>query len=326
MDSVRLGLLSNCRAGLNGGSLSALEPLLQAAPEVVHVTTQSSTQVPGALSELARQGVNIVAVNGGDGTLQHVLTHILDSTIFPSVPAIAPLAGGRTNMNAADIGSARKPATGFAALLRAVQTHTLAQRIVKRPVLRVDCGPAQRAQYGMFFGVGVIQRALSYKHQLYPKRRLQGLFGAGLFLGAALLQVARGSEGKIFTPDQICLTLDEKEALGVQRKRESFQLVMATTLKRLLLRICPFWGTEEAPLRMTAIAAHATRSPIAAWKVLRGLQPPQFALDSGYRSHNVEQLNLHMDCGYTIDGELFAAAHNQTLSLSTDRRINFIRA
>ena len=60
----------------------------------------------------------------------------------------------------------------------------------------------------MFFGAGVVQRALTFKHQLYPKRRLQGLFGAGLFLGGALLRVASGSPHGIFAPDDIGLAFN----------------------------------------------------------------------------------------------------------------------
>lgn len=327
---MRLGLLSNCQAGLSSASPTALKQVLKDAPEVVHVTTRSSTDVPAALVCLARQGVTLLAVNGGDGTLQRVLTEVLAGSIFKPLPAIAPLPGGRTNMSAADIGSTAQPAAGLVALLRALRTNTLERRVVKRPVLRVDSGPGTRPQYGMFFGAGVIQRALAFKHQLYPQRRLQGLFGAGLFLGGALLRVVSGSPTGIFTPDDIGLAFDHKapakETPTDRLETKPFQLVMATTLKRLFLRLRPFWGTEEAPLRFTAIAANAPRSPVAVWKVLRGLPPPPFALDSGYCSHNLERLTMQMDCGFTIDGELFAPQPGRTLRLATDHRLRFIRA
>ena len=325
---MRLGLLSNCQAGLSRASPTALKQTLEDAPEVVQVTTRSSADLPQALAGLARQGVTLLAVDGGDGTLQHVLTEILAGSIFEPLPAIAPLPGGRTNMSAADIGSTASPAAGLVALIRALRTDTLERRVVKRPVLRVDSGPGTRPQYGMFFGAGVIQRALAYKHQLYPQRRLQGLFGAGLFLGGALLRVASGAPTGIFAPDDIGLAFHHKatERLGDRLATQPFQLVMATTLERLFLRIRPFWGTENAPLRFTAIAAQAARSPVAVWKVLRGLPPPRFALDSGYCSHNVERLTLHMDCGFTLDGELFEPQPGRTLHLATDARLRFIRA
>ena len=325
---MRLGLLSNCHAGLSRASLTALKQTLEAAPEVVHVMTRSSADVPEALAYLARQDVTLLAVDGGDGTLQRVLTEVLAGSIFESLPAIAPLPGGRTNMSAADIGSTASPAAGLVVLLRALRTNTLERRAVRRPVLRVDSGPGTSPQYGMFFGAGVIQRALAFKHQLYPKRRLQGLFGAGLFLGGAILRVASGSPTGIFAPDNIGLAFHHKvmETPTDQFEIKPFQLVMATTLERLFLRLRPFWGNEREPLRFTAIAANAARSPIAVWKVLRGLPPPPFALDSGYCSHNVGCLTLQMDCGFTIDGELFEPQPGRILHLATDHRLRFIRA
>ena len=325
---MRLGLLSNCHAGLSRASPTALKQTLEDAPEVVHVTTRSSADVPEALACLARRGVTLLAVDGGDGTLQRVLTEVLAGSIFESLPAIAPLPGGRTNMSATDIGSTAPPAAGLVALIRALRANTLERRVVKRPVLRVAFGLGTSPQYGMFFGAGVIQRALAFKHRLYPKRRLQGLFGAGLFLGGALLRVASGSLTGIFAPDDIGLAFNHTGmATPTDRlETEPFQLVMATTLKRLFLHLCPFWGTENAPLRFTAIAANAARSPVAVWKVLRGLSPPPFALDSGYCSHNVERLTLQMDCGFTIDGELFEPQPGRTLYLEADHRLRFIRA
>ncbi len=325
---MRLGLFSNCQAGLSRGSLGAVQQALKHAPEVVHVTTRSSAEVPEALADLARRGVTLLAVNGGDGTLQRVLTEVLTGSAFEPLPAIAPLPGGRTNMSAADMGSTASPAAGLMALIRALRTNTLEQRVVRRPVLRVACGPDTSPQYGLFFGAGVIQRALALKHRLYPKRRLQGLFGAGLFLGGALLRVASGAPSGTFAPDDIGLAFDQraKEPFSEQLAPQPLQLVMATTLHRLFLRLCPFWGTEAAPLRFTAIAAHAARSPVAVWKVLRGLPPPRFALDSGYCSHNVEQLTVRLDCGFTIDGELFEPQLGRTLHLATDQRLRFIRA
>lgn len=134
----QLGLLSNRRAGLRGGSLAALAPLLARAPEVVHIVTESRAQLPDALARFAEQDVQVLAVNGGDGSLQHVLTEILRRPTFDRLPAIAPLSGGRTNMSAADIGSAATPATGLTALLRAWRSNALAERMVARSVLRLD--------------------------------------------------------------------------------------------------------------------------------------------------------------------------------------------
>ncbi len=338
---MRLGLLSNCRAGLRKGHLAALGRVLKGAPDVVHIETAGSEDVPEALARLARQEVTLLAVNGGDGTLQHVLTEVLNSNVFERLPCIVPLCGGRTNMSAHDIGSRGRPAAGLAALISSVQTNMLTQRMVERPVLRIDCGPHQRPQYGMFFGAGVIQRAIAFKHQLYPQQRLQGLFGAGLFLGGTLLRIICGAQTGLLTPDEIGIVLHDEhdeqyeqyvhgehgERVPLEHlERERFQLVMATTLARLFLRIRPFWGREDAAVRFTSIAAGAKRSLPAALKILRGLPPPPFVSASGYCSRNVERVTLHMDCGFTIDGELFDPEPGRILRLEADHRLRFVRA
>lgn len=321
----RLGLLSNRRAGLRGGSLATLAPLLAQAPEVVHIVTESREQLPDALARFAEQDVQVLAVNGGDGSLQRVLTELLRRSSRDRLPAIAPLSGGRTNMSAADIGSAKTPAAGLTALLRAWRSNALAERMVARPVLRLDAGAGVNEQYGLFFGSGVIQRALAFKHGLYPRRRLQGLFGAGLFLAGAVLAAARGPRTGMFGPDDIGLTFGDAGDSVEHGETHPFQLVMATTLTRLLLRVQPFWGRENAHLRCTAVSARAPRSPRAVWRIVRGLPPP-FGPDSGYESRNVERMSLRMNCGFTIDGELFDPQPGRILHLSTDRRLRFVRA
>ena len=59
-------------------------------PEVVHVTTGSSAEVPDALARLAHHGVTLLAVDGGDGTLQRVLTEVLERTILSRCLLLLP--------------------------------------------------------------------------------------------------------------------------------------------------------------------------------------------------------------------------------------------
>ncbi len=101
---MRIGLLSNLRAGQSGPQVSRLLRFLRRHPQVHHEETDSAGAVPEALSSLAKQNVDLLVLNGGDGTLQHALTEILDQGEFERVPLIAPLRGGRTNMTALDLG------------------------------------------------------------------------------------------------------------------------------------------------------------------------------------------------------------------------------
>ena len=44
--------------------------------EVLSVETESAEAMPEVLSEFARQEVDLLVINGGDGTIQNILTEI----------------------------------------------------------------------------------------------------------------------------------------------------------------------------------------------------------------------------------------------------------
>ena len=113
---MRIGVLNNVRAGRNPRRVARVRTFLKAHPEIPHVETESGEHVGEALSLLAQKEVDLLAIHGGDGTLQRTLTEILSDGHFAQPPLIAPLRGGRTNMNALDLGSRRNPVTASVSL------------------------------------------------------------------------------------------------------------------------------------------------------------------------------------------------------------------
>ena len=63
---MRIGLLNNLRAGSNKDQVWRLLRLLRDYPEVLHVETDCQGAVPEALSDLSRQEVDLLVINGGD--------------------------------------------------------------------------------------------------------------------------------------------------------------------------------------------------------------------------------------------------------------------
>lgn len=317
---MRIGVLNNLRARRSGAQVSRVLSFLKSHPDVPHVETENCDGVPEALTTLANQGVDVLALNGGDGTLQRALTEILGNGLFEHPPLIAPLRGGRTNMSALDISSWHSPVTALSSLIEAARNQSMDKRIVERAVLRVELGPERVVQYGMFFSVGVIHRAIELTHRMFPKGRAQGVFGAGLVMGTLVTRAAFGSVSNILTPDRMEIRID-----GQPLEQREFQLMIATTLERLLLGIRPFWGQEVAPIRFTAIAASAARTPAAAIGIFRGHPPPYVTLDAGYTSRNVHRAELHLDCGLTVDGEMFTPQPGRIVRIEADHRVRFVR-
>jgi hypothetical protein len=87
----------------------------------------------------------------------------------------------------------------------------------------------------------------------------------------------------------------------------------------------PWWGTENAPIRFTAVAKGALGVG-PALDIIRGRRPRR-ARDDGdstYVSHNINGAELVVDCGLTIDGEMYAPSA-RTVQLSACDRIRFVR-
>lgn len=318
--AARIGVLSNPRAGRSAVRASQLTSLLRGQPDIVHVATDESDSVPGVLAEFAGAGVNVLVVNGGDGTLQQTLTAMLGRRIFDRCPLVAPLRGGRTNMSAIDIGCQHDSASALMAVVDAARRGALAERMVRRPVLRVEMG--DEVQYGMFCGVGVIHRAVDLIHRAFPPgKRSRGAVGAGVLTGVLVARAAMRSASGILTPDRIVMRLD-----GDPVAAEAFQLAIATTLHRLFLGINPFWGQGPGAVRVTAVAVTAERKWLAAVGILRG-RPRSFVVPArGYTSRNVHRAELRLDCGLCIDGELFPPERDRLVRLEADESVRFLRA
>jgi len=318
---LQIGVINNLRAGNSGDQVRRTLELLRAHPEVLHVETDCAGALPEAIADLARREIDLLIVNGGDGTLQHTLTEILREDPFERPPLVAPLRGGRTNTSALDIGSQRDPLKGLDAVLRAARDGSLERRLVRRPVLRIEYDGGRRTEFGMFFGAGVIRRAISVVHEAFPAGRSRGALGAGLMtLGLIAKTALRPREG-ILQPDKMQVRLDGSPLAGGE-----YRLAMSTTLDRLFWRLRPFWGREAAPVRVTCISGAARHVGRAAPGILAGRPSARVTPDNGYTSRNVERAEFRLGCGFTIDGELYSQPREDVATTTADRRITFVRA
>jgi hypothetical protein len=246
---------------------------------------------------------------------------MLTTDDFPSIPMVAPLRGGRTNMTAMDLGAHRNPVKGLRDLLEDVKAGRIEDRFVDRPLLRVETLLDRRIHYGFFFGAGMIHRAIDLTHNLFPQGKSQGSFGAGLVTAGLILRsIAKRSDG-VLTPDKAQIMLDDQLVAGGE-----FTLIIASSLQRLFLGMNPFWGIEKAPVRFTALTSGCERIAAAAPGILRG-KPSSFVQSAaGYTSRNVEVAELRLDAGFTVDGEIIQPRSGEIVRISGDRRIRFVRA
>jgi hypothetical protein len=318
---LRIGVVNNLRAGLSRRGVLKLLELLRGHPEVLHIETESSRALPEALSELARAEIDLLVLYGGDGTLQHALTEILSNGESDKIPWIAPLRGGRTNMTALDLGVRRDPIAGLENLLRAAADGSLPALRAERAVLRCSSSGGGPIQYGMFFGAGIIPRAIELTHRIFPTGRSQGVFGASLVTATLIAKTLTRPTQGILTPDKIQILID-----GRPVPEGEFYLTIASSLKRLFVGINPFWGHEPGGVRFTALASRVRHLSRAALGILRGKPGALVTPGNGYTSANAERVELRLDCGFTVDGEIFPCQTDERVTITADRRITFVRA
>jgi diacylglycerol kinase (ATP) len=328
---LRIGVVNNLRAGKSQEQVSRMLGFLRSHPDVIHVETDSAGVMPEALADLARQEVDLLVVNGGDGTLQYVLTEILGNRAFGDrVPLVAPLRAGRTNMSAMDLAADRDPLRGFAELIACAEDGRIAERVEPRRVLRVSYGHgthgSQRAaQYGMFFGAGIIKRAIELNHRLFDQDNqrtiVEGVPGATLVTAGLIGRMITGDRSGILEPDKVQILLD-----GQPMDQGEFHLIIASTLSRLFARMRPFWGQGPGGVRFTSLAAPCERFGSSAIGILRGKPANWVTPEAGYTSRNVERAELRMNCGFTVDGELWQPDSDRSIALTAERVVHFVRA
>lgn len=316
---MRIGVLSNLRAGQCDSKVDKVLRFLERHPDVLHVETPDDAAVPPALRELARAGVEILVLNGGDGTIQHALTHLLGNPANDWRPWIAPIRGGRTNMTAMDLGARRNPVRGLAELIEADRAGRLAERIRVRPVLRVAV--AEGVHYGMFLGFGMLHRAVALVHETFPAGKARGVFGAGVVTGVLFARTAISGMQGVAAPDKMRVSLD-----GEELEPRELLLAMTSTLERMFLNIRPFWGREPAPLRVLLIDGGARRFVRAVPPIMAGRPPAWATPANGYRSRNVHEMAVQLDAGIILDGELYDPIPDRVVRVGAVEGVRFLRA
>jgi hypothetical protein len=314
---LRVGVINNSRSQRNRRRLAEMRDFLAGRPETRHVILDGIAGLSETLADFARREVGVLALGGGDGTVQATLTALFTERPFERMPFIAVLPRGTTNMIAADAGVGPRQLGRFLDLARDGQLDPVT---VERRVLRLANARGRAPQYGMFFGgAGIYRAVLACRAKVHPWHVVADA-AAALTLGGLLLRwlVPGAQGGGIVRGDPIGVTVDGRE-LGTR----SYLLVLATTLDRLLMGSRPFWGDDSRGVRFTVIGYPPRRLACHVRKVLYGGAARH--LPEGYDSLSADSVRLAMDCPFILDGELFEAERDRPVELTAHDRVRLVR-
>lgn len=324
--ATRICVISNPTSGNNRKWQARIEARLAAYPEVRHCITRSPQEAEVLVPELAVLRPDVVAINGGDGTIAAALGMILRHWPRDSLPLIIILPGGTANMTAGDIGTASSHRRALKRFFRWLDRGApLEGEIRQRHIMRVEGAADGQARYGMFLGTGAIMQATRFAHKKVHSRGLGGELSLGMVLIRSVWGLIR-QDPKFYQPTHVQMVVQSGSDTPVTRDEAPMLILVASTLGRLFLGIRPFWSKTEAPIGLTAIHGGAARFARAFPSVLRGRPNRHVTAQNGYESFRGDRIELRFEGELNLDGELFATAGADVpLVIRAEGPIRFLR-
>jgi hypothetical protein len=315
---LRVGVLSNRLSTRNRKSMARLHRLLARHAEVPHVAIDDWARLPEAVDRLTGADLDVIVVNGGDGTVVGLLTE-LRRRAPARAPALAVLAAGNTNMIAGDVGIPGAPDRALSRLLASAGSPE-GPGCTERRLIRVDQS-GEPTRYGFFLGALAILRAiLLARRTLHPLGVNHGLANAaGMALGALRVLVGRRTEEWLLSPVPVELAFD-----GEPMERSAYSVFMATSLDHLVFGTRPFWGVGPGAVRATLVRGAADRPLRSLLPLLRGRPTPRMTR-SGYVSRNAERLVIGFEGRFALDGEIYPVERERPITLSDGGPVRFLR-
>ena len=315
-----IGILHNPLSGRNKRQPLLFHPVYARHPDVHLAEVITPADIMKALEIFARDHVNLVVVNGGDGTIQATVDGLFNHGFFGEMPLLAVIPAGTTNMIAGDVGLGKYEEATLENLLACMKSSLPPLDVVNRSILRIRLSSCRWPIHGMFFGAGAIYYGTQMGRETKQTIGRLGEWGAGLILAKFLLGLATGSR-KGLQPVNVGVSTGQSTIT-----HHEYLVLLVTTLERLFLGMKPFWSSTSGPLRFTSLKVPYRYL----WRVLptllRGKFHPLATKDHGYASENLSEIRLILNSGFVLDGEVHMPSQtDEPIVLDVAGKLSFIR-
>src|SRR4051812_477492 len=247
----RIALLSNPKSTRNVAQLSRIREYCSDHPDVFHYEVEHAHQIGEAMKIIARVRPKVLAINGGDGTVQAALTEIYNGGHFgDQAPPVAVLPSGKTNLIALDLGARGDPIETLERLIELAQSDLAPYTVARELIALRRADHEDRPVIGMFLGgAGLADTMLYCRDKIYPLGLPNGLAHV-ITATAAFVKVVLGLKANFLPPDSKPLSVSMS---GPGRSLSGhFSLLAVTTLEKLLLST-DFETRSAGSLKLLAI-------------------------------------------------------------------------
>lgn len=284
--AVRVGVIRNPLSHRNsaGRNLAA-----EASAELLIAVADTTDGLEHALTAFAATGVELLVIDGGDGTVREVISRAPE--VFGArMPRLTVLPSGKTNALALDLNEGQDWSLTAALSPGGGRIKTRRPLELWRPGAE---GPELR---GFILGTGAYVRAINLAQTTHRLGAFDN-FAVGLTLAGA---IGRAFFGSVRNPWRT------GDPIGIQRAvpgAGDTLLLLASTLKRMPLGFTPF-GPLRDGLKLLVVDAPARRLARALPIVISGRDAPWLA-DAGYRRADLDSFAIDVPGEIVLDGEIY---------------------
>jgi diacylglycerol kinase (ATP) len=201
-------VVSNPRSRKNVKNPRLADELAELLGEEGRVEAPNSVEEMQAVAErCCVENVEVVAINGGDGTVGIVLTALLTAYGDQQLPAILLLRGGTMNTAAKNMGVFGRPAQ---ILARVMAAHRSGRPLHTRSRWMIQVND----RVGFWFGLGVVSNYLKPYYEGSPPTPFKALW---VFVRAAFSAVVGGEYAKAITAPVSCTVFVDGHRLNTQK-------------------------------------------------------------------------------------------------------------
>lgn len=320
---ARIALLSNPRSTGNIAQLPRIRAYCAEHPDLFHYEVEDASQIGEAMKSIARVRPKVLVINGGDGTVQAVLTELTNGGHFADAPPpVAVLPSGKTNLIALDLGARGEPVETLERLIELARGDQLALYTVARELIALRRNGADDVPViGMFLGgAGLADTMLYCRDKIYPLGLPNGV-SHGITAFALFMKLLLRIKAGFLPPDPQPLSVSLIEEGNNITGR--FSLLAVTTLEKLLLS-SELAGRRSGTLKLLAVEERPS-------SILRGLAASIAGKLGRHKVRGVhfeeaDEITIEGDNSHVIlDGETFRADLGSPINLRLAQPLSFVR-
>ena len=321
MPRPRIALLSNPKSTGNLAQLPRIRAFCAEHPDIFHYEVERAGQIGQAMRTIARISPAVLAINGGDGTVQAALTELYNGGHFAAgTPPVAVLPSGKTNLIALDLGAHGDPVEALERLLE-IAGADLAPHLVARELISLSGGESGiKPVIGMFLGgAGLADVMLYCRERIYPLG-LPNSVSHFITAIAVVLRQVFGLRASFLPPEPAPLSVSVRREGAITGR---FAFLFVTTLEKLLLS-GEVSSHGNGPLKFVAVEQKPVSMLRAFFASLMGRLGRTKLV--GVHVEEADEISIEGEASQVIlDGETFRAGVGKPILLKPAQPLSFVR-